>query len=144
VRLQATYLTTVDDTVTLHRRHDVIREHDATCGMSRGCRQCVCSTLEVPFVPAGSPPLERWKHFVFRAFARRHVLRLTVTAGSPLEGSALAEFYAALPQLLTRVCDDWAPRTPLQSTAVKPVSCGCVSCDTALIQKLQEQAACAS
>lgn len=55
-------------------------------------------------MPANADAQVRWKHYLFRAFAGRHLLTLTAAAGTPAEHKALGDFHAALGGLLPRVC----------------------------------------
>lgn len=81
------YLTTASSSVRLIRRHGSFR-----------------AASKSPFVPAAADAMARWKHYVFRAFAGRHVLRLVATAGTRDEGAAIAAFLSGLRGLLPRVC----------------------------------------
>lgn len=81
------YLTTDTHSVRLIRRHGSFR-----------------SASNSPFVPPTSDATTRWKHYVFRAFAGRHVLRLVAAAGTRDEGAAISAFLSGLRGLLPRVC----------------------------------------
>lgn len=85
--MQMVYLTTDAPSVRLIRRHGSFRAASTS-----------------PFVPAAADAMLRWKHYVFRAFAGRHVLRLVGAAGTRDEGAAIAAFLTGLRGLLPRVC----------------------------------------
>lgn len=89
------YLTTDSPTVTLKRRRS---------GSTAGAPPAFSTSATVPFVPLHADVQMQWKHYLFRAFAGRHLLTLTAAAGTPAEHAALAEFHTALGGLLPRVC----------------------------------------
>jgi hypothetical protein len=93
--LQVVYLTTDSPTVTLKRRRN---------GPTAGAPPVFTATATVPFVPRKASAQSIWKHYLFRAFAGRHVLALTAAAGTPAEHMALVDFHSALAGLLPRVC----------------------------------------
>lgn len=93
--LQVVYLTTDSPTVTLKRRRG---------GATAGVPPTFAASATVPFIPPTADAQLRWKHYLFRAFASRHVLALTAAAGTPAEHAALRAFHAALWGLLPRVC----------------------------------------
>lgn len=93
--LQVIYLTTDSPTVTLKRRRS---------GSSAGAPPSFSASATLPFVPAFADALARWKHYLFRAFAGRHLLALTAAGGTPAEHTALGDFHSQLRGLLPRVC----------------------------------------
>lgn len=93
--MQVVYLTTDSPTVTLKRRRS---------GSMAGAPPAFLTSVTVPFVPAAADAQMRWKHYLFRAFAGRHLLTLTAAAGTPAEHMALQDFHTALGGLLPRVC----------------------------------------
>ena len=95
VWLQVVYLTTDSPTVTLKRRRSAT---------AAGAPPAFSASATVPFVPSRADALSRWKHYLFRAFAGRHLLALTAAAGTPAEHAALGDFHTALAGLLPRVC----------------------------------------
>eukprot|EP00892_Ulva_mutabilis_P011256 jgi/Ulvmu1/8502/UM044_0036.1 len=84
---QMVYLTTDAPSVRLIRRHGSFRAASTS-----------------PFVPSTADAMARWKHYIFRAFAGRHVLRLVASAGTRDEGAAITGFLSGLRGLLPRVC----------------------------------------
>jgi hypothetical protein len=59
-----------------------------------------CSAVDVLLVPLESTPAQRLKHYIIREFAQRHILPMSIAAGTPAEASELGSFYDALPQLI--------------------------------------------
>lgn len=94
--LQVVYLTTDAPAVELRRERAASR--------APGGPPAFAAATSAPFVPPFADAVARWKHYLFRAFASRHVLALTAAAGTPAEHAALAAFHHALPGLLARVC----------------------------------------
>jgi hypothetical protein len=89
------YLTTDSPSVTLKRRRSA---------SMAGAPPAFAASATVPFVPDNADAMMRWKHYLFRSFAGRHLVALTAAAGTPAEHATLGEFHAALGGLLTRVC----------------------------------------
>jgi hypothetical protein len=78
---QVLYLTSDEGSISLSRQHTIAQASGKPLEFS--------ASADVPYVPPNSTPLQRWKHYVARAFAARHILRLTLSAGTADEGPAI-------------------------------------------------------
>lgn len=78
---QVLYLTSDEASISLRRQHTIVRPNVKPLEFSM--------SVDVTYVPPDATPLERWKHYVSRAFAARHILRLTLSAGTSDEGPAI-------------------------------------------------------
>lgn len=79
--LQVIYLTSDEEVATLARKH--------TLAMGDSEPLDFAASAEIVFVPSTATPLQRWKHYVARSFAARHILRLALASGTADEGHAI-------------------------------------------------------